>query len=89
MAKPHSHTESQCAALVKRRKQMKEELTHMFTAIDRLYIDISKQGVAAHEAGDRLRKQRMETIAHHVYVARKEIILALSEALKPTEGASK
>lgn len=66
---------------------MKEELTQMFIALDDLYTNTAKQGVAAHEAGDRLRKQRMETVAHHVYVARKEIILALSEALKPTEGS--
>lgn len=65
---------------------MKEELTQMFTAIDRLYIDISKQGIAAHEAGNRARQHRLEAIAHHVYVARTAITLALNEALKPGEG---
>lgn len=65
---------------------MKDELTLLFTAIDRLYTDISKQGIAAHEAGNRARQHRLEAIAHHVYVARKEVTLALSEAFKPVEG---
>jgi hypothetical protein len=68
---------------------MKEKLTQVFITLDDLYIDISKQGIAAHEAGARLQQQRMETIAHHVYVARKAVTLALSEALKPTEGGGK
>jgi hypothetical protein len=65
---------------------MLEELTHMFTAIDRLYIDISKQGIAAHEAGNRTRQHRLEAIAHHVFLARTAITLALNEALKPVKG---
>jgi hypothetical protein len=62
------------------------ELTQLFVALDRLYIETSKQGIAAHEAGNKQRKHRLETIAHHVYEARKSIALALGEAVKPTEG---
>jgi hypothetical protein len=63
------------------------QLQRMFTGLDDLYIDISKRGIAAHEAGNKVRQRQMEAIAHHVYEARREIVKALDEALRPTEGS--
>ena len=63
------------------------QLQKTFTELDGLYIDISKRGIAAHEAGNKVRQRQMEAIAHHVYEARRSVSTALYEALRPTEGS--
>jgi hypothetical protein len=66
---------------------MKDELAQMFMTLDRLYMDVCKQGIAAHEAGNKLRQHRLELVAHYLYEARRSVSTALYEALRPTEGS--